>query len=1032
MAIFVLSTTMTRPITLPLMHARGVIMWILPIATCQWRHFLLNVIYCTCRYNGRPLSGARVTTCWLDHKNMKELGITEDMIYSEGKNDSYEKNGGKRMWMGRYQGGRKKIASRERESSSSGRYDNEPSKSVSSPGYKTRVMSHVDISSSVIGTSLPRISTEAKSKESKEYPSSTEERLSFQASDSNNQGREVRSVSKSLSQNSTESIHISGKKRHLTLGDGINIQPHPKKLHESESGDSVCNEKGKLKDYSLKRKGQLVDRNRGSPPRRVDDYSDGEKPKEDRKCSPGSESASLCPSPLKSEGNTSVSAATQVEDRIHSVNPIPELHIVQQEPLQRIDLDYNQVESQASAQLDAHQTERETQSSCTDMSCTPSISAFDFERDETPPAEIVEATAEWYRTQNFPENLSSVSLQHVFQYYKSSMAVDGTNDSNEGGVWHSPIWHGRFQRGGQPLEESFAGTCMSSNVTNTEYCYSNQSAFYATLQNVNPTGERSSNAHIHSSVHSKPVSKKLKEANQHVATVLPEEPTCSYLACEQLTSHSHSAIDGDHHQLSDGEIQEHLKVFLTKQEAEATEHSFDSENVPTSGTQAGVESTLGLTRSTGSGQVNHIVRHCCQQGKEVSACNLELPSPYHSRDQNIYTAPENYESSYLTTTTVKESVLHQGGNQRLSQNSSSPFNEHIPVPMETKDYKQVVTRDGLFPLSYAATVDSVAERTASISEDFHHKYNGERSEPSRYQWKECKLKLNESQQPSNRGLWRIEELGYVQEPLTREREDNSMETTPFVVHACSPLNLCLAARGGVQSGGTSTSTFSSQISLDSVTQPSSQTSPMYNKMSCIHEEKVGRSRLRQPTIRESYQYDNPSRDHHRQANLVDLPSSCYQHTDVDKLRVSSLKFHSLRGPPQQLNTDILPNRPVLRSVVHKPLQEIYQPDENETEKYDIFCVPQRTLNDTKKDQPRRLLQEELAAINSNMDDNAEEVSNNQILDAHKPTRTEQTLRVRRNDTAQISVADVQALQTMKQKPVADEYKHLQKCYYKVQ
>lgn len=986
---------------------------------------------------------------------MKELGITEDMIYSEGKNDNYEKNGGKRMWMGRYQGGRKKIASRERESSV--RYDNEHSKSVSSPGYKTRVVSHVDVSSSIVGTSLPRISTETKTKESKEYPSSTEERLSFQASDSNNQDREIRSVSKSSSQASqgiTESVHTSGKKRHLTSGDSINIQPHPKKLHESESGDSVCNEKGKVKDYSLKRKGQLIDRSRGSPPRRVNDYSDDEKPKEDRKCSPRSESASLCPSPLQSEANTSVSAATQVDeklDQIHSVRfknpevPVPEL--VKQEPLQRIDLNYDQVESQASAQLDVHQMEHKTQSSCTDVSCTP-ISAFDFERDETPPAEIVEATAEWCRTQNFPANLSSVSLQHVFQYYKSSLAVDGTNDTNEGGVWHTSIWPERFQRGGQPLEESFAGKCTSSNVTNTEYCYSNQSAFYASLQNVNPTGEGSSNAHIHSSVHSKAVTKRSKQANQHVATVLHEEPTCNYSACEQSTSHLRSAIDGDSHQLqqhvSDGEIQEHLKVFLTKQEAEAIEHSFDSENVPTSGTQAGVETTLCFTRSTGSGQVNHTVRHCCQQGKEVSS--FDLSSPYHSRDQNIYSTPENYESSYLTTT-VKESVMQQGGNQTLSRNSSTPnysFNEHIhvPVPMETRDYKQAVTRDCLFPLSYAATVDSVEETTASIAEGLHHKYNGERSEPSRYQWKECEHKINESQQPSNRGLWRTEELGYVQEPLTREREDNSLETTPFVVHTCSPLNLCLAARGG----GTSTSTFSGQISLDSVTQASSLTSSMCNKMSCIHKEEVGRSQLRhlnQPTIRESYQYRNPSRDHHRQASLANLPSSCYHHADMDKPRVSSLEFH--RGPPQQLNTerdDIFPNRSVLQSMaksMYKPLQEISQPDviavsrdENETEKCNILCVPQRTLNDTKKDQSRRLLQEELAAINSDMDDDAKEVSNNkQILDAHKPTCTEQTLHVRSNNTAQTSVADVQALQFMGRKPVADKYKHLQKCYYKV-
>ncbi len=1001
------------------------------------------------RYNGRPLSGARVTTCWLDHKNMKELGITEDMIYSNpitGKDDSYEKDGGKRLWMGRYQGSRKKIASSERDTSSSARYDNEHSKGLTSPSYKTHVVSRVDVASSVVGASLSKISIETKSKESKEYRSSTQERLSSQSSGNGNQGIEKeRSISKSLSLASCtmESLRVGGKKRRLTSGDSINIQLHPRKLHESESDNSVFKEKGKVRDCSLKKKGQSVDgRSRNSPSKRVSEYIDDEKPKEVLKYSPRSENVSFRPSPLQSEANTSISAAAQLDEMLNPIHSMdfknfPEVSVtesVKQEPLHRIDLDCDQVESLGSAQLDAHQIEPESQSSCSDMPCIPPISAFDFERDETPPAEIVEATAEWYRTQNFPVNFSSVSLQHVFQYYKSSMAVDGTDNKNEGGVWHSQIWPGRIQRRDQLLEQSLATT--SSDVTNP--VHSSQSAFYSGLQSANHTGESSSsasNVHTcsHSSVHSSPITKGSKQAN--LATILHQDPMCTYSACEQLPCHLHNATDGDTHCLSDGEIQEHLKLFLTKQEAEAIEDSIDSESVPMSGTQAGVETISGLTRCTTSGQVNHTVRHYNQQGKEAST--FDLTPPYYSRGQNIYTTPENHENSYLTTT-VEHSDMQQEGNQRLSQDPSSPnylFNEQIPAPRGNKDYKRALTQGYLFPLSSSATMN---ETPASIAENFHHRYDQERSELSRNQWKESK-------QPSSKGLWRTEELG-----LTRERED---ETTPFVVHACrlSHLDSSLAAGGDVHGGDTSTSTFSNQVSLDSVIQASSLTaSQVCNMVSCIHKEEVGKSqlqRLNQPTIGESYQYHNPSRDHHKQAKSMDFvssPFSSYQHADVDKLRVSSPEFR--RGPPQPLNTDrgdvnVLPNRSELWSTaksMYTSLQQISQPDinpvsrdENEPEKCNLLRVPQKTLNDPKKDQPRRLLREELATKDSDIDD-AEEVSNKAlVLDAHKPTCTEQSLGVRSDDTARISVADMQALQSLERLPIADKYKRLQKCYYKV-
>ena len=1011
---------------------------------------------------------------------MKELGITEDMIYGDlitGKSDCYEKSSGKKLWMGRYQGGRKKIAARERESSSSSHYDKEPSRSLSSPGYKTHVVSHVDIaSSSAGGTSLPRFSTETENNESQEYPSSnmyvmksgdTQERPSSQASDNNSQGMEREgSASVSLSQASQvtkDSVHNNGKKRQLTSGDScINSQLHARKQYESESDDSVFKEKGKLKNYSLKRKRQSVDRrSRGSPKKRANDYSDDEKPKQDQKYPSRSDSVSLCQSPLQAEANIKVSAAAQVDEmvnQIHSVDlenfsEVPGPELVKQEPSHRIDLDYDQLESQVSAQLDTHQTEPEIQSSCTSMSCTPPISAFDFERDETPPAEIVEATAEWCRTQNFPADFSSVSLQHVFQYYQSSMAVDGTKNKNEGRLWHSPIWQGIFQQRDQPLGQSLAAT--SSDVTNP--ACSSQSAFYASLQNVSPTAECSSSAsdihvHAHFSARSKPVTKGSKQAN--LATVQQHGvPICSYLACEPWSSHLNNAMDEDTCQLSDGEIQEHLKMFLNKQEAETIEHSFDCEHMPACFV-AGVETTSDVTGCTGLEQANHTVRHCSQQGEEASS-NFDLISPCHSRDQNIFTTPEHQERSYLMSNT-DHSCMQQGRNQRLTQHLSSqsyPLNEHVHVHKGSRDYEQALTHDRLSTLNYGATMNSVEETTARMAEkDYHHKYDQKVNEPSvsRNQWKEGEYNLSGSQQYTGKGLWRTEELEYVQEPLRRGQTDNLVGTAPCIVHTVRPPDSSLATRGEVHNGDNSNYTFSSRISLDSVYQSSSVTaSQACNEMSCIHEGVVQGSQLRhlnEPTAREPYQY-SPSRDHRKQASQVDLapsPFSGYQRADVDELRVSSPDF--LRRQQQRVNTErghILPNRSMSRlksKSMYTPLQELSKLDinpvsrgEDDPDRHDL-CVPQ-VLNDPNKDQPRRLLHEELATTDIDVDDDAEEVSSKKlVLDKHKPTCTEPNLGMGSDDTevdAQISGADVQVLQSKKQKLVADKYKHLQKYYYKV-
>ena len=947
---------------------------------------------------------------------MKELGITEDKIYDDlvmGKSDGYEKSGGKKLWMGRYQGSRKRITARER-GSSSFRCDNELSKSVSFPAH---VVSHVDTASSVGDTSLLRISTETESK-SHEYASSNilydlgsgdaQERASSEVSGNNNQGIEKeRSASNSLSQTShstIESVHISGKKRQLTSRDSC-IQLHSRKQHEKESDDSVFKEKGKLKKYNLKR--NVDKKSRYSPPNRLSDHSDDDKPGQDQKCLPRSENASLCQSPLQSEANTSVNVATQVNEmmsQIHSMDlenfpelPIPEL--VKHEPIHRIDLDSDLGEPQVIAPLDAPKTEPEIQSSCPNMSCTPPISAFDFERDETPPAEIVEATAEWCRTQNLPPNFCSASLQRVFQYYQSSMVADGTNNKNENGLWHSPVWPGIFQQRDQPLGQSLAAT--SSDVTNPVYACSSQSEFYASLQNVDPTSS-AGNIHVDASAHSKSVSTNSEQANLHVAPVLHGEVTSNFLECKQLTSHLHNTIDGDT-QLSDGEIQEHLRMFLNKKEAEAREHSFDFDHIPASGTQAGVEAMSDLIGCIGSGQVSHTAGHCSQQGKKAS--NFDLTLPCHSRCQNIYTTPENPKKSNFMTN-VKQSGMQQEGYQRVSRNLSDP---NYLCTHESRGSREEFALDHLFRVSYAATMNSVEETTGSIAEGFHHKYDREKSQPSRCQWKEGEHRLSRSQQPTSKGIQRTEELGYAQ--------------------TGGVLDLSLSTRGKAHSGDTCTSA-----------------SMLSSQTSCVHEGEDGGSQLRQlnqPTVRESYQYHNPSHDHHKHASQVDFVSSPseYQHADVKDFKVSSPDFHRRQHQliAERGDMSVFTNRSVTRLKARTHMQELPKPEvnsesrvENELEKYG---VSQKLLNYPKYDQPQRLRFEKLAANDTDMDGCAVEVSNKKlVLDKQNSTCTEQSLSVRSDtaeDTSEIVVADVQVLQSKKQKYVADKHKPLQKYYYKV-
>lgn len=100
----------------------------------------------------------------------------------------------------------------------------------------------------------------------------------------------------------------------------------------------------------------------------------------------------------------------------------------------------DQMDAHADNQLDKppDTQQSEPQSHLLAIPSNSPSSVFHFERDETPPAEIVEATAEWYRTQNIPPNFDSIPLQHVFQYYQSSMVTGDSKKDDK--VWHNPEW----------------------------------------------------------------------------------------------------------------------------------------------------------------------------------------------------------------------------------------------------------------------------------------------------------------------------------------------------------------------------------------------------------------------------------------------------------------------------------------------------------------------------------------------------------------------------------------------------------------
>ena len=1028
---------------------------------------------CTCRYNGRPLSGARVTTCWLDRKNMIELGITEDMVYGDlatSKGDSYGRGGGNKTWKGRYQGGGgRRFAPRDRgETSSSFRYDREPSRSPSpSPNYKTQASSHLETVSSLaqsVGiSSSPIVPNKTEQSESQERPSSSryslrsgdsQERPSSQASDYSSQsGVREESVERSLSQashgsrdsasdrkrqpSSTEtrsSSRLRARKRHESESDDTsskerdsNRKPRQVSKNDSKKGSNRYSRRsdehrskrttGRLADRSSESDSKERDRDREekekreqwkryhrsrrsreSPRRRRPrEQSDDEKqPKSyDNSESDGQmaaltvtkspkplqqESISSQPLPVQPQANiesniqvaienpldevtnqiqpmdldTSQNSSPEPEDNIQPSKPPTTCTIKKESQLEsqiNVELGADQAESQIDtqlvSQLDTLLIEPQTQSMS--MPSTPPPNVFDFERDETPPAEIVEATAEWCRTQNIPANFNSIPLQHVFQYYQSSMAASGTKKDD--GLQHNPAWPASsFQQQGDQLQEQTACAASASPSKPTPNLSEN------IAQSLNLTTEQlsSSSQFQLCPESSTTMAENLADTGDTSFPTIQLGPSSHPAAESRRSSRLVDANSRDFHKLSDNEVKQQLEMFLNKSGPRAQEYSSSSESVlgsqlPARGETTSFSTNVMESSRSGPEQMSDIERWSEQKSKEPSPYHdlRSRTSSYHDRseeeDRTRYNTPQNRDRSYLRRensrhmdhlphSSYRSCVDYYHARKRDQRSSQPPSNRSYSLGGQFSGRSRA--NDLSFPhdhppstLHHPATFD-----TLEASMFFEH-----RSEPRelyerepaqiRGQWREHE-RIGEL---SRDGTWRVEEKWRREPdvPLRRERTDDLVEwmerspsnrfqePNPSWRDDTRRLN-----RDDIMTPLTVTELgFPSQphstTPLCSVYRPSSPTTSetneelrnlSYNR--ALHEEEFQRSQLRhsnQPLSREHQfqrytsirdehdSYKGPIRHHHHGDNdITTSPLSSYQRRDVDR---TSPTFYNERPLP---------------------------------------------------------------------------------------------------------------------------------------
>ena len=741
--------------------------------------FTLLYYYCThiyyYRYNGRPLSGARVTTCWLDQKNMSDLGITEDMVYGDSvksKADSYGRTGGKKLWTGKY---RRRFNARERGSSSLIRYDRQLSRSPSPRGYNIQSSTNMESTSSL---QLSDVSESQRCLSPSGYSlrsGDSQERPSSQTSDHSSQsGVRDESSEKSLSQTSRPGSRNSTSDRKRTASDVRSLTSNRfcgRKHHESDSDDTSSRERdssrrsrptakhdsrsGKYSSrYSKKRDehtsrrtlGPLTDKNsesdfkdrdredegieerrqyrsrrsRESPRRTAKERSDDERqPKQEESSEsdgqmmlksrvPGRQSLSELPvqAQTSQEDSIPMTAEVMLDGTCSQVQPmdldtsdngspepgetiqIPEpstkSEVGQPEPQVKTEKDSHDMESYVDAQPEDlyGSSQSGPQTRADTLPSTVPLGVFEFERDETPPAEIVEATAEWYRTQNIPD---SISLQHMLQYYQQSMAAKGTKI--EMGRWRDSVWPtASFHQGDQQqtqtatVDSPFTLVTVTSANQPTPTCSWNESIVPSTTKKHStavepPLNPLSTTADIS------------EEANDTSFPIVQLGAPSG-----QLTSHLSSDKKGSQ-ELSDSEVQQQLQEFLNKTKSRGEGYS---EPVLKSHPSARGEVSSFSIVDYGHVQNSNVERSSKQIGSS-SYPEMEL------RERSIYGIPHNRDRSHSGTDSLRGPGVHHPAH--YSQTSFSTFS-----------YERAYSA-----LNYPSTLDqraTVADHWSNLGESY--------------------------------------------------------------------------------------------------------------------------------------------------------------------------------------------------------------------------------------------------------------------------------------------------------------------------
>ena len=439
----------------------------------------------------------------------------------------------------------------------------------------------------------------------------------------------------------------------------------------------------------------------------------------------------------------------------------------------KADQDSDDIDSHVDAQLESlfdNQHKKNQSHSSTVLSDPPS-SVFDFERDETPPAEIVEATAEWYRTQNVPPNFNMIPLQHVLQYYQSSMSA-GRNQKDDSS-WHNPSWPATslHQRDQQQQQSATAACAYSATAT------SPASNTINSVQDVNLTAE-------HCTTMLEP-----KASPKSAVTNISEETDDTSFPTVQLgvpgvktKSHDDSRVS---HKWSDSEVRHQLQMFLNKAKLRAEEYSSTAKPVPGShllsrgGT---VPLSTDMVEPSREGESDQISSSgIWQRSRDISPYPdvKSRKSVCHDKDeqtqQNVYTTPQNKDISHSSIGSSNHTLVEHPtcesytdlmkGKESSQASSSYSLEQEIPERIRaTFPHSYPPSTLCILPPSEQTTVP-VFERDVGHKSDPRESY-GMGQKLIQGQWKEHE----QSEEHSTKKNWRAEEIWSRENvPLSRER-----------------------------------------------------------------------------------------------------------------------------------------------------------------------------------------------------------------------------------------------------------------------